>query len=335
MTMKSNRLLILGAFLLALSRAEARPVPILNVADLAGTADVIVLGKIVSTRLVGVTTLDLGVEKVPSRVMAGELHAREVLKGVPGASDITVRFFLPGYFIGYPTPPVGTSAIFFLNQKGQGYDFTSPYYPSVVGAPTAAPDGGTLVDRLTMRVGAVIESAETSLDQKRQAVFVLGLTPGAKSTQMLQAASRLYEPTVRLNAVAALLRRNDISGLKPAAEALLGPAEDPPSEVTQNLLSGIGLVKDPNAVPTLATLLKQGRAPVRRAAASALARTASPSAIDALAQALDDGDHQVRYYAVIGLADITGQPSRRPNADDFRDREASYLSYWKEWRRAR
>jgi HEAT repeat protein len=202
--------------------------------------------------------------------------------------------------------------------------------------PAAAAEGGALLDRLAARVGAVIESTETSLDQKREAIFVLGETPGAISTLLLQSASRLFEPTLRLNAVAAMLMRNDVSGLHLAAEALLLPAEGPPSEATRNLLAGISQgVKNPQAVPALATLLRQGNDPVRRAAASALVNTASPSAIDALAQALDDGDYEVRYDAVVGLAEITGQRAWRPTRDDFRNREATYLSYWKEWRRAR
>jgi len=60
-----------------------------------------------------VTTLELGAEKAPSRVMAAELHAQEVLKGPPGTSDVTVQFFLPDDPIGYRTPPVGTGAISF------------------------------------------------------------------------------------------------------------------------------------------------------------------------------------------------------------------------------
>jgi HEAT repeat protein len=153
---------------------------------------------------------------------------------------------------------------------------------------------------------------------------------------LLQAVLRLGEPALRLGAVAQLLLRDDLTGLQLAAEALLEPAEDPPSEIRKNLLAGVSMgVKDPLAVPILVTLLRQGGDPVRRAAAFALVHTASPSAIDALAQALGDPDHEVRYYAVMGLADITGQPDRRPSTFDFRDREASYLSYWKEWARGR
>jgi HEAT repeat protein len=161
------------------------------------------------------------------------------------------------------------------------------------------------------------------------------LIPGNLSTQALQFASHLADPTLRLSAVAVLLVRNDISGLQLAAEALLGSAEGLPSEVRQNLTSGIGQLEDSRAVPTLAALLRQGDDRVRVAAASALVNTASPGAIDPLAEALDDSEYQVRYWAVVGLAEMTGQKDWRPNTDDFRDREASYLSHWKEWRRSR
>lgn len=333
--MKSNRVLILVALFLTLQRAEAGVVSGVLLPDLAKAADIIVLGRIVSTTQVGLATLDDGAQKVLSRVMAAELHVEEVFKGAPGTMDITVQFLLPDLPIGYSTPPVGTSAIFFLNRTGREYHFTSPYRPSIIGMPGAAPEGGTLVDRLISCVAAVIESAETSSYQKRQAIFALVYVPGARSTQALQNASHLNEQALQLNAVAFLLMRNDISGLQLAAEALLRPSEGPPSSERQNLLSGLGSVKDPRAVPTLGTLLKQGDDPVRRAAAEALASTASPDGIDALAQALYDPDHQVRYYAVIGLAEITGQKDWRPIADTFRDREAEYLSHWKDWNRGR
>jgi hypothetical protein len=333
--MKCNCLLIAGAFLLTLSRADAGPIPVLNPADLANAADVVVLGRITSNSQVGLATLDVGAEKVRSRVMAAELHVEEILKGAPSTMDIKVRFLVPDPPVGYSTPPVGVSAIFFLTQTDREYQFTSPYYPSIVGRPSAAPESARLVDRLAICVGAAIESTETSSDQKRQAIFALERIPGPAATRALQHASHLNEPALQLSAAAVLLMRNDISGLQLAAEALLRPAEGLPSEVRRNLISAIGLVKDAQAVPTLTTLLKEGDDPIRRAAASALVNTASPSAIDPLAEALDDRDYQVRYYAVIGLAEITGQSDWRPNTDDFRNREGSYLSHWKEWKRGR
>ena len=160
----------------------------------------------------------------------------------------------------------------------------------------------------------------------------LEFIPDARSTQALQRASHSSDPTIRLGAVAALLMRNDISGLQLAAETLLhawGGAFSP--GVTEGLVIGISWVKDPRAVPALETLLERGDDAVRRAAARALANTSSPDGTDALARALYDPDQQVRFWAVLGLADITGQKSWRPSVLTYRDREAEYLSHWRDW----
>jgi hypothetical protein len=306
------------------------------VPELARTADVIVLGQITSTRQVGVASLVFGAENVPSRVLTADLHVREVLKGAPATPDITVQFLLPDDPIGYRTPPVGTSAIFFLNRTGQEYRFASPYRPFIAGMPAAMPEGGALLDRLVNYVRAAIDSTETRPDLQVEAIFALGEIPGELATQALQSASNLSNPDLRLSAAAALLMRNDISRLQVAADVLLAPAGGQSSELRQNLLAGVSEgVRDPEAVPILARLLAGGDDRVRVAAASALGRTASPNAIAALARALDDPEIKVRYTSVVGLANIARQPDWKPNADDFRDREARYLSYWKEWTKRR
>jgi hypothetical protein len=325
-----------AVFLLALLGAEARPIPWVKLPDLASESDVVVLGGIVSAVQVGVTSIQLEGEEAPSRVMVGDLHVQEIWKGTPDTSDITVRYDLPDDPIGYATPPVGTSAFFFLKQAGQEYRFTSPYRPAIDGMPGAMPEGGTLPERLAVRMSAMAESMETSSYQKLQAVYALGEIPSAASTEALQAVSKLSDPLPQLNAVAELLLRGDTSGLGTAVDALLNPAVRRSSVATAGLLIGITQgVKDPQAVPTLVTLLERGDEQARRAAASALMHTASPSATDALVRALDDPDGQVRYYAVVGLADITGKADWRPSPLGFREREAIYLGYWKGWAGAR
>jgi HEAT repeat protein len=59
--------------------------------------------------------------------------------------------------------------------------------------------------------------------------------------------------------------------------------------------------------------------------------TGSNSAIDPLLSALDDLDPMVRYYSVVGLAEITGQTDWRPNIDDFTSDPNRYLKHWHEW----
>jgi hypothetical protein len=141
---------------------------------------------------------------------------------------------------------------------------------------------------------------------------------------------------LQLAAVSVLLYRNDLSGLPLAVHALLQPEGSYSPSATQGLEGALSYwVRDPNAVSALATLLKGGNTPVRRAAASGLMHMAVPAVIDPLVQALDDSDFQVRQCAVTGLADATGQSAWRPNTSGYELIEGEYLSYWKEWARQR
>ena len=139
-----------------------------------------------------------------------------------------------------------------------------------------------------------------------------------------------------LTAVSGLLRRNDLAGLPMAVSALLQAAGTYPPEVTVNLAGALSYsVRDPRAIPALGRLLKEGTTPVRRAAASGLMFIASPAGTDALVQALDDSDSQVRRYAVTGLADITHQSAWRPRTAGYQEAEGRYLAFWREWARQR
>jgi HEAT repeat protein len=113
---------------------------------------------------------------------------------------------------------------------------------------------------------------------------------------------------VKLTAAAALLAHGDISVLSIAEGTLMEPQATIDGEVRQNLLSAIYEgVNNKKAIPILTRLLDSSDVQVRRVAAMALRNTKSEEAIDDLTLALSDNDFEVRYYGVIGLAEITGQ----------------------------
>ena len=84
-------------------------------------------------------------------------------------------------------------------------------------------------------------------------------------------------------------------------------------------------------MPSLTRLLGAQETETRRAAAAALAHSGSRAALEPLSLALNDADAQVRYNAVVGLADLTGQSDWRPNMDVFQSEEDKYLAHWKDW----
>ncbi len=65
--------------------------------------------------------------------------------------------------------------------------------------------------------------------------------------------------------------------------------------------------------------------------AAALRNTHDSAAIKPLAGALYDSDHEVLYYSVVGLGEITGQNEWTPSVDNFNQNEQRLLKHWREW----
>jgi HEAT repeat protein len=191
----------------------------------------------------------------------------------------------------------------------------------------------TLLDSVIACIQAAISSSAVDPNQKREAVWFLRFTPGGRALDALRIASGNPDMPVKLEAMSALLSHNDLSRLQVAAAVLIGPANTMPSEPRQNLIAAIyDGVKDERAVPALAALLSKASDPkVRQAAAMALRNTAAQIAVEPLSGALTDPDEMVRYFAVIGLAEIEDKPKWRPLLPEFRSNEANYLQYWNGW----
>ncbi|MDA1315788.1 MAG: HEAT repeat domain-containing protein, partial [Acidobacteria bacterium] len=109
---------------------------------------------------------------------------------------------------------------------------------------------------------------------------------------------------------------------------------------------------DPKGVEILARWLQPGSPDhVRAAAAAALSRIHTPSAVMVLGPALRDPDFQVRWRAIGGLANFANNipiggvgPSADPwpfrtddtmrylvNSEEIRDKEDFYLDFWRAW----
>lgn len=315
---------------------EARPVNLMNLADLATAADFIVAGSITTVRQVGAGTAEVGTGKVPCSMMVADIGVDQVLKGSVRGSALSVQFIKTESreFMGFMTPKVSIYSVFFLKQGDGNYSFASPVFFQMPAVPGVISGSGPILDQLVHQLAAVINSRDISSERKWEAVFWLGDTNGEAATEALRNASSSQDAAVRLRAIAKLLLRNDISTIDIAVDALLRPRKDLDyaDEIQQNLLLAItNRVADPKATPSLIRLMQSGDVLVRRASISALIRTRSPEAIPTLAKALGDKDSEVRFNAVVALAVITQQPEWKPDQDRFRANEQRFLAHWKEW----
>lgn len=323
--------------LLGTGAAGAIPVPALNLPELTSRADLITAGQVVAVEEEGRASLDIQGRAAPARRMAATLRALRVLKGPADAATVRFVFFVPEAPLGYGEVGASQFGLFFLREGARGYEVADPYYPFVVASPDApAPADGGELERVVAEVAHVLDSPQASPDERERAVGILeGVEAPAAEAALKRAAQSLDGP-LRLRVAAALLRRNDLTTLGLAEKALT----DPPQSVEAGLRSRLAYairdgVSDPRAVPALARLLSSNEVLVRRSAAAALRHVGDETVIEPLSKALQDGDREVRYQAVLGLAAATGQSEWGPSLDLFGRDEQRYLAYWREWAKSR
>jgi hypothetical protein len=323
-------------------RADALPGRLPDLEKITEESDLILMGQLVSVqravRRASIDSADIearwglvvGVPEVPVRVDRGTLRVTDVLKGEHSSSSFTFDFLVPDVFIGWAVPSEGARGLFFFRaSEGGALEYTDPYFPGIPTAQDLYSRGNTPVERVINALGDVIDSPASGPAEVSTAILWLQFSESEAARTVLRSALSHPDPERSLRAAGALASQGDVTGLDVIERAFLygGPL---PEDLEQAIPGLVMSVSDPAAIPELEELMQSRLVEMRRGAAFALGRTRSPDAIDALHQALQDADFDVRYYAATGLADITGQNGWRPSREDFASNEERYLSHWDE-----
>ena len=311
--------------LLMAADLKADPIPALNLTLLTQKSDQIVVGQVTSTWEIERTTADLQGRPVPAIRMGAQLRAEGTLKGEPVQSFIMFEFL-----VGDSAPYRGVSAkqygMFFLRLTSQQrYVVTDPYYPFIIASSQHMVSEGSVIDRVLGEVVQVLKQSGSPAERS-QAVEILKTVQLESATIALRAAASDPDISLKLQATAALLWRNDTSTLPTAISMLLSPGTNAEPALLRRLAAAVEGVKDPAAIPLLTRLMNSRDTFTRRAAASAIRHTAANSAIEPLVAALKDNDRDVRYQAVIAI-----RRNKRVDALRIarRSSETSLAGYWK------
>jgi hypothetical protein len=331
--MKTTRLVSWIAVVIGMALpGSSVPIPAMSVAALAERADLVVVGEIVSVTQKDVRTITVSGVSVAARLLSAEVRVEQTIKGSYSAPTLVVEFDLPDEQLGYGTLSSGSWRTLFLKQKGSSYTFVSPYYPSLIATQGVPLQNGSVLEKVSHQLDAVVRSADASIAQKHEALYALGSVKIPVATNALRHALNEPSTELQLMASAALLERNDIGGLSVAEEALSHPPAAVPGYLILNIAYSIRTgLQDPQAIPALTRFMRLPGVDIRRAAAAALQRTGSAAATPGLMSALNDPDFEVRYSAVIGLAEITGDLDWHPNQEVFHAEETKYLQHWRDW----
>ncbi len=318
------------------SSTMAVPIPALDLSSLTKRSSLIAVGKVFSVRDNGTEVLSIQGQSFSAKRKLAELQVSRVLKGQSASSIITFEFVTTTIYLGFGDIFVNQTGMFFLSPKSsQGLTVTDNYHPYVVAAMTSPGSAGSDYERVIAEVANVLVLPQTTSDEKIKAISVLDPIKTTDTTKSLRLAADSGEMNVKLRAIAALLRRNDITKLETAERALLQAQPGTDSYSMASLTVAIEYVKDPGALPILTRLLGAHYVRARHSAAAAIRHIGTDAAIEPLTQALYDNDHEVRYQAVIGLAEITGQGTWGPTTDKYGKEEQRYLEYWRKWAKER
>jgi HEAT repeat protein len=191
------------------------------------------------------------------------------------------------------------------------------------------------MSRIAEIVTAVLQSPIPEHQRVNGTIVLLGETGDPVAIVALRSYLTSANAMLRLEAAAALIRNNDMSGMPIAESVFLGDRSGLPETSVSNLRASLRQIQDPNAVPSLARLLSQADVETRRVVASAVRQMRSAEAMRLLIRAMEDPDVDVQWEAVMGLAQATGQLQWGPSIPAYHDNPSYYREYWRAWARNR
>ncbi len=318
----------------------AAPVPALDSAALVQQADTIVVARVTADRMpaAGGTsrTIELTVERV---VKTGALSFMPAL-----------RMQLPASATVGSDLQVGSRGLFFANCSANwdcaAVDASHPSLVALDHAGQAYAEGSSTMDKVIAELVGVLLADDSALsaapaggvnaaaafDLRSRAVEALAGMPKASAIAPLLAASRSESIATRMAATAALVRLGEFSSLSLVEPQMLSSLAEW-NAARRSVAHGMLAIQSPPSklIPTMTQWLRAEDVEVRRAAAYALSDIRSRATIAPLmSMALSDADQMVRYYAVSGLATVTGR-GQVPSLDAYRVAENRYLEDWKNW----
>lgn len=302
----------------------------LDVGSLVAAADLIVVGEV--TEVIGGErdVIMLNERRVEVTESTAVIRVDEVLKGRIEDRELRFRFHIPQTPTAQIQPvPVHQYALLFLRDDHGSITVADPTYPFLRALPGKVRRSEP-IDGVALALGQVLMSDRLSKAERGKALDALVTIRTPVSRDILVTAMNTTKGDFQLLIAAGLVGSGEVAGLHVVERALLEQG-GLPGRMADLLGGSLAGLRDPQAIPSLARLMALNSPRVRLGVATALRQSRSPGAIGPLVRFLDDRDWTVRYYAVVGLGEITGQDEWTPSIDAFQGNPERYLAHWRDW----
>lgn len=314
--------------------------PPLGAVDLASSvvgADLIVVATVLETTQAtdALSLVSKEGEAVHDQLRQADLSVVRTISGEPVHGRLRV-LFLEGKapsrsWLGLTQ---GQTVLLFLRAAGQAYVPVVPVGASILTLPEIPPPpaGSSRAQAVAHELEQIILTADPTaqLSLIVQASLARVALRSGLDYHLLDTPA-LQNPLRRAAWVAIALAEGATRALDHVPALFANPVEQPLDVLRSLIVQKIGELRALAARPQLAALLDSPSVELVRAAAVALRQLHDPSTVPNLIQALDNGDQEVRYQAVMGLAELEPSVDEGPSYDLYRSDEPRYLRFWKQW----
>lgn len=303
----------------------------IDVAHLVEASDLVVIGLVTSIGEPQIKGSSLRNSLTSENSLVATLAVDAQLKGNLDETKIVfIEFPKPGAPNGIFTLLPGQYGIFFLQRGKSAFRVSDPFYPFLPAEPGGKALSGPPLEQVAAKLGEILTDARSTEFGISSALDALRLIQGRFATEILHQALNESSGQLRLRIASRLVARGDITALDLVETALRQPRALP-ANLQADLAGSLAGLKDPRSIPALKRLLKTKDQQITWAIAIALRQIGSSDALEPLSELLGNSNEEIRYHAVVGMGKITSQDDWTPAFDEFREHEAKYLSYWRNW----
>ena len=316
---------------------KGEPVPAFDLTPEITGADLILVGTVaaVSDSNAPVSLVSPQAEPANHQVREAELVVVRTLAGDCATGTARV-FFLTGKAPSRSWMELtgGQTVLLFLRVNGETYVPVNPIGNAIqtlteIGPPAA---GSSRTQAVAHELEQIILTADP--DSGADLIVHASLARVALRADLdhhLLGTPALQNPLRRAAWVAIALAEGKAEVLDDVP-ALFTDAARPPADVLLNLIvQKVSHLREPAARGQLSALLRGSRAELARAAAVSLRQLHDRAVMPDLIEALDNADQEIRYQAVMGLAELEPSVEGGPSYELYRLDESRYIRLWKQW----
>jgi hypothetical protein len=319
------------------SPAMTGPMPNVNIADDIARADIVVAGTVarISPENGPVSLVSPQANPGDDRLYKAEFSVIRQITGRPAQSPVVV-FFLRGRSPSrqWLELSLNETVLLFLVRVRGGYVPLTTIDPPIrtlpnLDVPPAGVSGAMAVARELEQI-ILTADPDSGLAMLVRASAVRASMRRPVNPGLLRDAAR-EQPARRLALVGIALSAGQFEMLAELGRLASSAVWPPDPGLERVILESLSKVHDPEARPQLALLMLSHVPGLALAAAMALRQLGIRAAQPDFVHALDHPDQDVRYQALMGLAELEPGVGQAPSLPLYLQDEAYYLRLWKRW----